>query len=248
MQQPPDQPYFQQFGQYQSNQPYPQQPGTYPPNQPYPQQQPGNYPPNQPYNAYPPQQPMQAPQRPKRKGLGLGCGIATAIVVVIVAIAVISASHGGQASISNAGSTQTGQATSVPPTNASHAYNVGQSAPLDGWVVTVNSVKTTQSGAYGSLKAGDTLLELDVSVKNETGSAQVFSSLLSFQLKDTSGQSYNETIVSNVPNAPDGNVANGSPTRGTLAYEVPSSIKSYTLDFTPNLTSTNTATWNINVK
>ena len=121
-------------------------------------------------------------------------------------------------------------------------------ATVDGWVVTVNSAKTVQGGQFDSLKAGDTFLELDVSAKNETGSTQAFSSLISFKLKDTTGQSYNEAIVSDAPASPNGNVTNGSPLRGTLTYEVPSSIKSFTLDFTPGIASTDTATWNVTVK
>ena len=229
MQQPPNQP--QSSGQYPPNQPYPPQYGQYPPNQPYPPQY-GQYPPNQ-------------LQPPKRRRWGLGCGIAAGIVVLIVAIVVISASHGGQASTNTTTGSQGGQsAQSAGP----KAYAVGQSAMLDGWTVTVNSAKTVQGGQYDSLKAGDVFLELDVSARNETGASQEFSSLISFKLKDATGQSYNETVSSAAPTSPDGNVANGTPIRGTLTYEVPASLKAFTLDFTPGFTSTDTVTWNIAIK
>ena len=259
MQQPPNQP--QQ--PYPSQQPYTGQP--YPPQQPYPNQQPYTgqpYPPQQPYTdqpylpqqPYPNQQPydptIQPQQPPKKKGgAAKGCGIAAAIVLVIIIIAVIaSASHGSGSTpnTSTSSTTSTSTASQSPTQASATAHKVGDNVSIDGWGISVDNLKTSQDDPLGQLKSGDVYLEVSISLKNNTGQNQTFSSLLFFSMTDSTGQKYDQSLTSGVP-SPDGAVANGNPLKGTLSYEVPATTKAFILTFTPSLGSTDTATWNLSL-
>lgn len=144
---------------------------------------------------------------------------------------------------------QTSQPTTAPTSSSTGSHKIGDVVSIDNWLVTVNGVKTSSGGQYDPPQhAGDIFLEIDVSVTNQTGQSQTFSSLLSLTLKDSTGQKYNETFVSDAPSSPDGTVANGSKLRGTVTYEVPQTMHSFEFDVAPDsLTSTNVAVWNLTV-
>jgi hypothetical protein len=87
-----------------------------------------------------------------------------------------------------------------------------------------------------------------VTVNNKSGQAQTISSALSFTLQDSTGQKYTETITTlSGVTPPDGSVQDGAKLRGQLVYEVPKSMKSYTFEFQPSITSTDAATWDISI-
>ncbi len=113
--------------------------------------------------------------------------------------------------------------------------------------MTLNSAKTSQGSAYDSLKAGDIYLIVDVTVKNGTGSHQSVSSAINFKLNDSTGQTYNETVITGSTPPDDTALRDGAKLRGQLVYEVPKSMKSFTLTYQPNFTSTDQATWDINL-
>jgi Domain of unknown function (DUF4352) len=115
------------------------------------------------------------------------------------------------------------------------------------WQVTVNSVKTDTGGQYSALKAGDVYLLVDVSMNNISTQEQNTSSLLDWTLKGTDGQKYNDSFFSGAPSAPDGKVEAGSPAKGTLVYEVPSSVKSFNLAFAPSVFTGGQTVWDISV-
>jgi hypothetical protein len=116
--------------------------------------------------------------------------------------------------------------------------------------VTVNGAKTSKGGQYDTLDhAGDVFLEIDVTVVNNTGQTQTWSTLLDFTLKDSTGQTYNQTFVSDSPAPPDGKVPNGGKLRGTAPYEVPSTMHAFEFDVTPDSFNNNdVAIWNITVQ
>lgn len=242
---------------------YPQPSTQYPPypqtSQPYPQasqpyQQPPSYPP---YGGGYPQ-----PPRKNQTTLWIILGVVAAVIIVgaIIAVAVSSNNKPNTASSNppatqqaSGAPTQSGQQpTSVPTqsssSSSSGAHNIGDVVTLDGWQVVVNSAKTSHGGQYDTPEhAGDIYLEIDASVTNQTGQNQTFSSLLSFTLKDSTGQKYDQSFVSDAPSAPDGNVQNNGKLRGTLVYEIPPTMKSFELDFSPSLESNDLAVWNITV-
>lgn len=217
----------------------PMQPGMYPsPQQPM---QPGMYP--------PPQQPL------KKKHTGR-----KVLIVVIALIVALAACGGIIAAISNGAKPNTGttgssspqatsQATSAPAQTGSQTFKVGQVVTVGNtWQITVLSAKTSPGGQFSTLqKPGDVYLLVSVSMKNISNQEQDVSSLIQWALKDSSGQTYTETIDTDAPATPDGKVEAGSSLKGTIAYEVPKSMKSFTLSFQNDITSTGQTIWTFTV-
>ncbi len=56
------------------------------------------------------------------------------------------------------------------------------------------------------------------------------SSWISFTLRGPDGQNYSQSLFTE-QSAPDGSVASGALTKGTVSYEVPMSVKTFTLDY-----------------
>jgi hypothetical protein len=261
---PPVDPYAPAQPQYPmpGQQPYPAP--TQPPYQVQPGQQ--TYPP-QPYPGQP--YPYGAPgpnyqQPPKRKNYLWLIIVAAVLVVVVFGIVFAAANNkgttnGAQPTAQTSGATatsaptQAGQPTTAPTqpssSSTSGSHKLGDVVTIDGWQVVVNSAKISHGGQYDTLQhAGDVFLEIDVAVTNQTGQSQTFSSLLDFTLKDSTGQTYDQTFVSDAPSSPDGTVANGSKLRGTVAYEVPATMHSFEFDVAPDsLNSSNVAIWNLSV-
>ena len=188
----------------------------------------------------------------------LGAVAAVIIVGAIIAVAVSSnkpstANINPTATAQTSGvPTQAGQPTSVPTqsssSSSSGAHKIGDVVTLDGWQVVVNGAKTSHGGEFDTPQhAGDIYLEIDASVTNQTGQNQTFSSLLSFTLKDSTGQKYDQSFVSDAPSPPDGNVQSNGKLRGTLVYEIPPTMKTFELDFSPSLESNDLAVRNITV-
>ena len=167
----------------------------------------------------------------------------TLAIVGVVALVIIACGAASDTA-SNSGTTTSGGTSS---TTKSQHFKVGQQVKVgDTYVVTVNSVKTDAGDDVFKPKDGNTFLIVDVSVKNVSSKEQTLSSLLQFTLKDSSGQKFNETIVSNAT-APDGKIAAGDVTKGQLAYEVPAAQKSFTLAFEADVFSGGQTTWDLSV-
>ncbi|MGI9059814.1 MAG: DUF4352 domain-containing protein [Ktedonobacteraceae bacterium] len=246
---------------YQSAPQYPeqwQQPmpsGVYPP-----QQQPmpsGVYPPQQQPGMYPPQQqPMQPgmyppPQTPKKKSrLGLWIAFGVIAVLLLACGGIAAAINSGAKSVATVVATQVATTTTAQsqPTTAStnnQHFKVGQVVKVnDTWQVTINSVKTANGGDFSTPTAGDSYFIVDVTLKNLSAQAQDISSALNFSLQDATGQKYTETIlIGETP--PDGKVEASSLLRGQLTYEVPTSQKSFTFNFEPDIVAGNQTVWDL---
>lgn len=114
----------------------------------------------------------------------------------------------------------------------------------DTWTVTLNSAATSTGSDFITLKAGNIFLEIDVTLKNTSSSSQTASSLLMFSLIDaTTGQKYDQSI--GVKTTPDGAVAAGGLLRGTVTFEVPQSVHTFTLQFQPDITSSTIVQWTV---
>lgn len=254
MQNPPGSPQPQE--PYQGQPSYQQQPQEPYQGQPSYQQQPqqgfqGQ--PQQPY--YPPQQPMQPgmypPQQPpkkkSRKPLLIGCGAALVIVVVVI-IVIVAAAANALKSTNTGTASNTGSGSSSQPTTSS-TFKVGQLVSVGNtWQITVLSAKTDKGGQFDQpQKAGDVFMIVTVQVKNISSQEQTMSSLLQWNIQDTSGQKYNIGIDTNAGASLDGKVEAGMPLKGTLTYEVPSNVKSYVLSFQQDLISSGQTIWDITV-
>jgi hypothetical protein len=139
------------------------------------------------------------------------------------------------------------QATPTPtPTQPPVAKKnaIGTPVTIDGWKVTINSVKDSQGSTYAAPQHG-TFLEIDVTVENTTSSPINVSSLISFTLKDSSGQKYTEAITdTNAGTPPNGTVGAGDKLRGVIAYDVAKGQK-FTFSVQPLITSNDLASWDV---
>jgi hypothetical protein len=121
-------------------------------------------------------------------------------------------------------------ATPTPPQIVAH-YQVGQTLQIDGtWQVAITTVHTSSGDQYTKPKPGNTFLLIEIAMKNISSQQLTASSLIQYTLRDTTEQTYSETPLSNMP-SPDGTVQAGADLKGTLVYEVPATIHTYTLSF-----------------
>lgn len=257
MQQPPDQGWPQQLQQpqvrwQQSYTPYPPQ-QEYPPQQPYPPQQ-GQW--QQPLTTNPQwsQQPYGQPPQPKKKSKLL---IIIGVVVVLALFACVGAgvlaNHGSNPNASTTTNSSTlnsatsdAKSTAVPTSKhykQTDAVQVGNTFDVE--IVSVKA--STEGQIFQPQKVGDVFLVFVIKVKNISSQEQAVSSLLSFTLQDTNGQKYTETINPDAGATIDGKVEPGSLLQGSITYEVPSSIKNFTLAFQASLVDTGQVIWDINV-
>ncbi|HEY7094677.1 MAG TPA: DUF4352 domain-containing protein [Ktedonobacterales bacterium] len=154
----------------------------------------------------------------------------------------ILACGGGDA---NNGSTTTG-GNSTGSSQQQH-FTVGDQVKVgDAFVVTVNSVKTSKGDQFIKPKSGNTFLVVDVTIKNAPKSEQNVSSLLNFEIKDSAGQKYTETILTDVT-PPDGKIEAGGLLKGHMPYEVPSSQHDFVFSFQADITSNGQTIWDLHV-
>ncbi len=114
--------------------------------------------------------------------------------------------------------------TTTEPTN--HHFQVGDQVQIaHTWLMTVNSAQATAGNQVDQqqLKAGDTYLLIDLSVKNMSGSAQDLLGYVSFTVQDAGGKTYPQTSYSG-QSVPDGTLAPGEQMHGLLAFEVPAAL------------------------
>jgi hypothetical protein len=237
---PTSQPQWGQQPPPQWQQPIPPQQewqSQYPPQQ---YQQPPQYPPLMP-------PPQMAPRKPKsRKRLWLIIGVVVIVLIVIGSIA-SQAGKGSQptttSQVTQPASTGQPQQPMAKPTQPS-ANTIGKAVQVgDTWVVTVNSVKTSQGTEFITPKSGDTFVVIDVTLKNISASVQHASGLIQWSLRDDSGQRMQVSLMGSDPG---GTVTAGNLVRGQLSYEVPVNQHHFVLQFVPDF-SGDVAEWNVTV-
>jgi Domain of unknown function (DUF4352) len=221
-------------------QPLPPQQPTYPP-QYSPQQQWQQLLPRPIYQ--PPQQPQKLRKSRKRLWLIIG---AVALILVII-IAVVSAGVKNTLTSNTATNPSSSSNTNQGMQSTSQTINtVGKPVQVVDWLVKINSVKTSKGSEFSLPKSGNTYLVVDVTVKNTSSTNQDVSSLGMFNLKDSTGQQYTETLT-DFAKPPDGAVTPGSLLRGQIAYEVPLSEHTFTFSFESNLTGNDITEWHVTI-
>ncbi|HEY1387483.1 MAG TPA: DUF4352 domain-containing protein [Ktedonobacterales bacterium] len=169
------------------------------------------------------------------------CALLGVLALVIMACGESSANAGTSVG-ANGSSTTTGGSS-----NSSKHFKVGNQVKVgDTFVVTVNSFKTNPGDDIFKPKSGNKFVVVDVTLKNVGSTEQNISSLLQFTLKDSTGQKYNETIISNVT-PPDGKLAAGDILKGQIAYEVAASQHDFTFAFEADITSSGQTVWDLHV-
>jgi Domain of unknown function (DUF4352) len=115
------------------------------------------------------------------------------------------------------------------------------------WKITINSVKPISGTDFIKPKSGNTFLLVDVSMTNISSKEQEASSAMMWHLRDSTGQEYTETVMGdNKP--PDGKVEAGAPLCGTLAYEVPLTVKQFTMGFEADIVAGGQTVWDLTLK
>lgn len=121
---------------------------------------------------------------------------------------------------------------------------LGQQIQVDGWVVTINKVTTSNGDSANVPQSGDIYLAIDVKLQNISSDVLIASSTVQFNLTDSTGQTYNQATT--FEGSPNGELLEGGSLHGTLYYEVPSNIHEYNLRFVPSLFSgSDLAVWSI---
>jgi hypothetical protein len=123
--------------------------------------------------------------------------------------------------------------TSAPVTGGE--LGIGSTGETDGLKITVNGVKR-ETGGFFPPKEGMEYLILDLSFENTTDSEQTVSSLLSFNVKDGTGQEYSITFGPDIKESPDGTIAPHDTLRGESAFEVPKGATGLVFTYEPFLT------------
>ncbi len=130
--------------------------------------------------------------------------------------------------------------TVVTPTAAKGptVFAVGQVIKVgDNLLFTVTSVQAPfDSGNEFETATKGQYLAVAVSLQNNGSKEVRIYSPVSFSLRDGTGQTYDETIVSSAHNPPDGPIAPGDKLAGTLVYDVPKG-QDFRLYFTLNVFS-----------
>jgi uncharacterized protein DUF4352 len=162
----------------------------------------------------------------RRRRSFLALIVAAPVFLLILACGESSVNTGSNVGSSGGAAT----ASSTKPASPQH-FKVGDNVKVgDTYQVTVNSVKTHAGDEFTKPKDGSTFLIVDVTVKNLSSKEQSLSSVLQFNLKDSTGQKYDETFLGD--NKPiDGKVEPGGLLRGQFTYEVPTAQHAFTYSF-----------------
>ncbi len=163
-----------------------------------------------------------------RKVLGTLCSVGA-----LVAVAACGSDENSGTKVSSAGSSPSAQATKAlaAPTN----FKVGDQIKVgDTIMLTVTQVQAPVDAGneFINPKNGQ-FMTVMVSLQNVSTKPQLVSSLINFELRDDSGQSYTETLLPNAPKPPDGSIAPNDKLAGGLTYDVPKG-KSFKLYFKNN--------------
>ncbi len=157
----------------------------------------------------------------------------------------------GESSTNTGTATNTSSPSGSTPTSApaQQHFKVGQTVKVgDMWQITVDSAKTSTGSEFNKpQQSGDVFLVIVVTMKNLSSQEQDVSSLAQWTLQDATGQKYDGTLDTDAGASLDGKVEAGSLLKGSLAYEVPKTMKSYTLAFEADLASAGETIWDISV-
>lgn len=135
--------------------------------------------------------------------------------------------------------------TPVPTTPPNPQGDIGVTQQSGIWAVTVNSVKASQGDTYDTPKAGDYYIIINTTAVNTDTQTHTLNGIF-FTLIDNQGNNYDETFIANQQKNY-GDVVGGQKLRGDTVFEVPTSLKSFTLQFEDVITQSQIMQWNLSV-
>jgi hypothetical protein len=166
-------------------------------------------------------------------------GVAVAAVVALAGSAAQSSDQAQNAPSPTAGSSNNSSEGSSGGSSspAAQAYAVGETATAGDWSVVVNSVKDPWTSPEQFDQPDGRYVAVDVTVTNNGDNFETVSSLLCFELSDSSGRNITESIVVGGEPSVGGSVEPGGKTRGMLYYDAPADATGLTLKFSCDLLS-----------
>lgn len=153
------------------------------------------------------------------------------VVAIASVVACGSDENSGTKVSSGSPATQPSKAPAAPTT-----FKVGDQIKVGNAILlTVSGVQAPvdPGNQYITAKNGQ-FMTVAVSIQNVSSQPQSVSSAVSFELRDDTGQSYNETFLPNAPKPPDGSIAPNDKLAGGLTYDVPKG-KTFKLYFKNNI-------------
>jgi hypothetical protein len=129
-------------------------------------------------------------------------------------------------------------------------FAVGDLVELGDWQVQVHGATDpfTSGSEFIQPAPGNRFVAADVEVFNRSDAPATVSSILCFELQDSTNAAYQLSAAGfgpGTPAPPDGEVAPGGALRGTLAYEVPAAATGLRIHFKCELFSTGSAVINL---
>ncbi len=103
-------------------------------------------------------------------------------------------------------------------------FEVGDIIEIGDLGLVVNEVTFPTGDDFNQPDDGKKFIVVDLSITNNTDTAQAISSLLQMEIKDATGQSYDVDLMASVAAggaSPDGELAPGETLRGQVGYQVP---------------------------
>lgn len=117
------------------------------------------------------------------------------------------------------GTPDSAQATEVPNQPTSDP-GIGSTAESGGIRVTLNSVRRV-TGGFLPPDEGNEYIIVDLTFENSTDEEQTVSSLLSYSIRDDTGQKYGVAFTAETETTADGSIPPGDKLQGESAFEVP---------------------------
>lgn len=173
------------------------------------------------------------------------------IVGSIVFLFAIFCACGGSSTVASSNAQSSASSSNTTSSSAPKSGKIGDTLHTSSWSITLKdaSIDTAPPDGESPSKSGYVFLLIDLSAKNTGAKTQEISSITDFKLSDDTGQSYNPGIDGNAKASPDGKVSAGQPVAGTLVYEVPSNIKKFHLEYTPDfINNDDSASFDFSVK
>lgn len=150
-------------------------------------------------------------------------------------------------SSANAGTTVATSGSNTSSSNSSKHFKVGDQVKVGNtFIVTINSFKTSKGDEFDKPKSGNVFVVVDLTIKNVSNEEQDISTLLQCTLKDSTGQKYDETFLSNATD-PGGKLAAGDVVKGQIPYEVSASQHDFTFAFEADIVSGGQTIWDLHV-
>ncbi len=168
--------------------------------------------------------------------------IALALLVLALAACGSSATNTGTA-VTPQPTTPVTQATATPTAAPTH-FKVGQTVKVGNtWQLTIRKVQNDGSATY--LEPGQIFLLVQVKAVNISSTEQTMSSLLSWTIRDSEGNTYKTGYDINVTHSLDGKVEAGQPLQGSLTFIGDAKVHQYQLFFENNFLAQGQTVWDI---